>query len=141
MELCNFKGTLYGKVGTQFFVWESSWETFRPIERIGWNGSRVVIADEMYKEDIFSPYYGFGSPEMKKVCRRLTEITEIGVPESESIPWLDREWWRDRRCTFAFECSDKSPTSWLKYIKYTNSKPRTLRRHNETRKTKRILIS
>ena len=70
MELCNFRGTLYGKVGSQLFVWESEWETFRPIDAIGWNGREITHADS-YRKNIFDRWYGFGSEEMKKVCKRL----------------------------------------------------------------------
>ena len=141
MELINFKGTLYGKVDSQLFVWESSWDSFRPIEHIGWNGKELIAVDTKYKEDIFSPWYGYGSSEMKEVCRRLTDITELSVPESDSIPWLKGEWWRDRNCTFAFECSPKTVQSWKRYIGYMNSRAKTLRRHIHSRKTKRALMS
>jgi len=139
MELVKFKGTLYGKLQTQLFIWEAAWDSFRPIECIGWNGKELVGVDTKYKEDIFSPWYGYGSPEMKELCRRLTDITELNVPESDSIPWIKGEWWRDRQCTFAFECSSKSVQSWKRYIGYINSRCRTLRRHHDNRATKRLL--
>jgi hypothetical protein len=140
MELINFKGTLYGKLETQLFIWEAEWDSFRPLERIGWNGKEIIGVDTKYKQDIFDPYYGYGSPEMKQLCRRLTDITELNVPESGNIPWLKGEFWRDRNCSFAFECSPKSVQSWKKYIGYMNSRAKTLRRHNHSRATKRLLL-
>ncbi len=139
MELAKFKGTLYGKLNTQLFVWEAEWDSFRPIEHIGWNGKEIVPVDTKYKQDIFDPYYGYGSPEMKQLCRKLTDTTELDVPES-SIPWLKGEFWRDRNCTFAFECSSRSVESWKKYIGYMNSRAKTLRKHFQSRKTKRSII-
>jgi hypothetical protein len=138
MELVNFKGTLYGKVNSQLFVWEPAWDSFRPIERIGWNGKELIAVDTKYKEDIFSRWYGYGSAEMKEVCRRLTDITELNVPESP-IPWLKGEFWRDRFCEFAFECSSRSVQSWKKYIGYMNSRAKTLRKHKESRHTRRVI--
>jgi len=139
MELVNFKGTLYGKLESQLFVWEAAWDSFRPLERIGWNGKEIIGVDTKYKQDIFDPYYGFGSPEMKQLCRRLTDITELNIPESQTMPWVKGEWWRDRECSFAFECSSKSVQSWKRYIGYLNSKHKTLRRHFDRRATKRLL--
>jgi hypothetical protein len=139
MELIKFKGTIYGKVKTQFFVWEPSWESFRPIEKIAWNGKAIVAVDGIYKDDIFDPFYGYGSAEMKHLCKVLTENTDLGVSESDTMPWIAGEWWRDRQCSFANECTSRTPASWNRYIKYMNSKSKTLRNHRETRATKRLL--
>jgi hypothetical protein len=139
MELVNFKERLYGKLESQLFVWEAAWDSFRPIEKLGWNGKEIIGVDTKYKQDIFDPYYGFGSPEMKQLCRRLTDITELNVPESQTMPWIKGEFWRDRECSFAFECSSKSVQSWKRYIGYLNSKHKTLRRHFDRRATKRLL--
>lgn len=138
MELINFKGTLYGKLESQLFVWEAAWDSFRPIESIGWNGKEIIGVDTKYKQDIFDPYYGYGSLEMKQLCRRLTDITELDVPES-TIPWLKGEFWRDRNCSFAFECSSRSVQSWKNYIAYTNSRAKTLRKIPGNRITRRKL--
>jgi hypothetical protein len=137
MELIKFKGTLYGKLENQLFVWEAAWDSFRPIERIGWTGKEIVAIDKKYKQDIFDPYYGYGSPEMKQLCRRLTDITELDVAESGIE--LKEEWWRDRFCSFAFECSSRSVQSWKKYIGYMNSRAKTLRKIPGIRITRRKL--
>jgi hypothetical protein len=139
MELINFKGTLYGKLESQLFVWEAAWDSFRPIESIGWNGKEIIGVDTKYKQDIFDPYYGYGSLEMKQLCRRLTDITELDVPESGNISWLKGEFWRDRNCSFAFECSSRSIESWKKYIGYMNSRAKTLRKIPGNRITRRKL--
>jgi hypothetical protein len=139
MELTKFKGILYGKLGGQQFIWDSEWDSFRPIESIGWNGKEIIGVDTKYKQDIFDPYYGYGSPEMKQLCRRLTDITELNVPESGNISWLKGEFWRDRNCSFAFECSSRSVQSWKKYIGYMNSRAKTLRKIPGIRITRRKL--
>jgi hypothetical protein len=134
MELINFRGTLYGKIERQFFVWEPSWDTFRPTS-LGWDGSKITYNDTKYK-DFFSPYYGFGSAEMKEFCQTLkySEVPESEIPQS----WLT-EWWRDRKAEFICSCVSRSPQSWSNYIKYTNSRARTLRKHIHNRATKRLL--
>ena len=139
MELIHFKGIIYGKLETQLFVWEAAWDSFRPIESIGWNGKEIIGVDTKYKQDIFDPYYGYGSLEMKQLCRRLTDITELDVPESGNISWLKGEFWRDRNCSFAFECSSRSIESWKKYIGYMNSRAKTLRKIPGNRITRRKL--
>jgi len=138
MELCKFKGVLYGKLDRQLFVWESEWDSFRPIEKIAWDGSKIITID-IYRKDIFHPFYGFGSSEMKELCKKLTETTELGIPESDSLPWIENEWFRDRKCTFAYTCTPRNTVSWTRYIKYLNSKPKTLRRHSDSRKTRRLV--
>ena len=137
MELTKHKGVLYGKLGTQLFIWESSWDSFRPIESIGWNGKEIVAVDKKYKQDIFDPWYGYGSAEMKQLCRRLTDVTELNVPESGIV--LKGEWWKDRLCSFAFQCSPKDTNSWKRYIQYTNSRAKTLRASPRFRATRRTL--
>jgi hypothetical protein len=135
MELCNFKGIVYGKIQNQFFIWDSSWDSFRPIERIVWDGNKIDIIDSKFKEDLFSSYYGYGSAEMKKLCLELSN-NSLDISES-NIPWFT-EWWRDRRCNFS-ECAERDTKSWLRFLKYTNSKHRTLRKHIENRATKRLI--
>ena len=135
MELRKFKDNIYGKLGNQLFLWDSTWELFRPIDTIAWDGYKIVTTDS-FRNDIFDPYYGFGSVEMKEKCIELSENIDLEAPEI--LPWIDSEWWRDRKCTFT-ECAPKDSSSWIRYIKYTNSKAKTLRVHRQTRATKRLL--
>ena len=138
MELIKFKGRIYGRLDTQFFIWESSWESFRPIEKIVWDGSKVTVIDSKYKTDIFDQYYGFGSHEMNLKCSILSQEANLEIPENNDIKWLNEEWWRDRRCSFS-PCAQKDSLSWHRYLKYTNSKHRTIRMHTNNRATKRLI--
>jgi hypothetical protein len=137
MELHKFKDIFYGKLDGQLFIWDSSWEIFRPIEYLGWDGDTIIAVDTKYKSDLFCPWYGFGSSEMKELCQKLTETIELDVPES--VPDLKGEWFRDREIQFASKCSPRTPLSWSKYIKYIGSRSKTLRKHNESRHTKRTI--
>ena len=136
MELVKFKGALYGKLKTQLFVWEPEWDSFRPVEKIAWNGKNIVAVDSLYKQDIFDPYYGYGSPEMKQLCRKLTDSTELEAPEK--VPWFT-EWWKDRYCNFT-DCCPRDTKSWKRFIEYTGSRAKTLRKRIETKKTKRVIL-
>jgi hypothetical protein len=139
MELANFKGTIYGKLKHQLFIWDTAWESFRPIDTIGWNGIAIVPVYSSYTSDIFSEWYGFGSEGMKQVCEKLNESVSRDIAPTDVIPWLKGEWWRDRQCSFTSDCISRSPASWSKYIKYMNSKSRTLRRHIDGCATKRLV--
>jgi hypothetical protein len=138
MELIKH-GELFGKLESQLFIWDSNWESFRPIEKIGWDGKNITYSDYKYKEDLFDPWYGYGSSEMKQLCKRLIEIVDLGkYSEDITILFKDTEWFRDRKVSL-LPCAPKSSSSWLKYIKYTKSKARTLRTFKHSKKTKRVM--
>jgi hypothetical protein len=61
MDLRIFQDRIYGRYENQLFVFEPSWDTFRPIEHVAWDGDRYVILDQSFKQDLFDPNYGFGS--------------------------------------------------------------------------------
>jgi hypothetical protein len=135
MELCEFHGRIYGKYSKQLFVFESIWDSFRPITSVGWNGQSFEVVDRAYKQDFFGKFYGYGSPEMKEICRRLSIITELGDAKVISDPiifwrWVgitDAKWWNDRPCVFTSKCVDTSKSSWKGYISFLKTKPKTLR--------------
>jgi hypothetical protein len=39
MEIREWNHRVYGKLSSHRFVWEESWDCFRPIGGVGWNGS------------------------------------------------------------------------------------------------------
>ena len=135
MELCEFRGRIFGKQSKQLFTFESVWDSFRPITSAGWNGREIVVVDSEYKRDMFSPLYGYGTSEMKELCRHLTQKIELGNAKEIVDPiafwrWCgvsDAKWWNDRPCVFASKCVDKSNSSWKSYLSYIHSKPKTRR--------------
>jgi len=143
MEIIQFNGKTYGKENTQLYVFEDTWDTFRPITKAGWDGKKIAIDDFKYKNNLFDPFYGFGSAEMKSYCKNLTEITELenaNKIESSTDFWkwcgTPTEWFRDRQCVILNQCAVQE---WKKYVSYTNSKPRTLRHAPSKRVTRRLL--
>lgn len=141
MELCLFHTRIYGKEGSQLYIFEPTWDSFRPITKVGWNG-KVYSTDEPYKTNLFCPYYGFESPEQKVRCRELAETTELNAKEIlnpvDFWKWagMSTERFRDRPCVFLDGCFEKD---WRLYLKYTDSKPRTLRRFPQGRVTRRLI--
>jgi hypothetical protein len=147
MELCIFHGNTYGKKDGQLFVFESTWDSFRPIKKVAWNGESYTIIDDEYKTDLFDEYYGYGSLVMKARCRELSQITELEEAKEISDPltfwkWCgekDAKWWLDRACVFTNSCVPKDNNSWKKYLKYLQTKPKTLRRPLKGRMTRRLV--
>jgi hypothetical protein len=147
MELCNFHDRIYGKKNGQLFVFETTWDSFRPIEKVGWNGESYFILDSKYKPDLFDDYYGYGSLVMKALCRDLSQTIELDDAKEITDPVLfwkwcgetGAKWWYDRACVFSDECVSKDQSNWKKYIKYLQTKPKTLRRHLKGRMTRRLV--
>ena len=144
MELRTFYNRIYGKYDKQLYVFEPLWDSFRPIERVGWNGKQFSIVDSKYKQDIFSRTYGFEGLEQKNLCKRLLDETELEHSVEIIDPVSFWKWcgeteaklFKDRPCVFANSCVEKD---WKKYLKYLEVKPRTLRTFNLGRTTKRLL--
>lgn len=142
-----FRDRIYGKKDKQLFVFESIWDSFRPIEKVAWNGEFYSIVDSKYKTDLFDEYYGYGSLQMKALCRELTQQTEFGNEKEISDPlqfwkWCEEsgtKWWFDRICVFADSCISKDQANWKRYIRYLQTKPKTLRRPLKGRLTRRLV--
>jgi hypothetical protein len=136
MDLLEFHERIYGKYKCQLFVFEPTWDSFRPIERIAWNGDRLVPIDDKYKPDLFDKNYGYGSLEMKALCRKLSQETELSEAKEVKDPihlwrWYGEtnvKWWRDRPVVFATPCISKDPIAWKHYLKYLDTRAKTLRR-------------
>lgn len=149
MELCEFCETIYGKLNNQLFAFETAWDSFRPISGVGWGGKEFITDDRAYKKDLFSPYYGYGSADMKKICKELTKTTELSNTLQIKDPvlfwkWCNQAstiWWFDRPVLFANSCADRSRESWKRYINRTHSKRKTLRNNIIRRATKRLSVN
>ena len=54
-----------------WFLWETAWDSFRPIDDVQWDGTRFVYEDRGYCADPTDPLYGYGSEVMKDLCDLL----------------------------------------------------------------------
>jgi hypothetical protein len=142
MELVRFRETVYGRLQGTLFLWEPTWDSFRPIRGYLWNGTTFVHESDF--ADIWDPYYGYGSSDMKRLCKKLSESVDLN--SAQDIQSLDHfwtwcrtptEWFRDRRCAFT-ACASKDAFSWKRLIGNTHSKPKTLRHHAHVRSTRRL---
>jgi len=144
MELCTFHDRIYGKYESELYVFEPTWDSFRPIEKVGWDGKQYKIVDAKFKKDIFSEFYGYDSPTQKKLCSLLIEETELEhaneIVDSVTFwKWcgeVEAKWFGDRPCVFASPCIEKD---WVKYLRYLNIRAKTARQYPKTRSTKRLL--
>lgn len=147
MELCEFHSRIYGKYNNQLFLFEPTWDSFRPIEKVGWDGYQYVPVDSKYKQDLFDDNYGFGSLEMKAVCRKLlmeTDLEKALLITDSVLFWkwcgeTEAKWWNDRACVFSSPCISRDTSEWKKYLYYLNVKARTLRRAVRSRMTRRLV--
>lgn len=147
MELCSFHDRIYGKKDKQLFVFETLWDSFRPIKKVAWNGDLYSIIDDEYKTDLFDDNYGYGSLNMKALCRDLSQNTELEEAKEITDPLLfwkwsgesEAKWWFDRACVFTDSCVSRDQNNWKKYIKYLQTKPKTLRRSLKGRMTRRLV--
>ena len=147
MELITFHERLYGKYNKLLYTFEPTWDSFRPITGIGWNGKQFVPIDDKYKTDLFSPEYGYGTLVEKAVCMMLTQETELSESKELKNPievwrWYGEtnvKWWRDRPCVFFSPCVSRDSNSWKEYLHYLQVRAKTLRQPFRGRATKRLL--
>lgn len=114
MSLTKFQDHIFLEYKRFMFVYEPSWDCFRPIEGVAWTGTEWQIQDRRYCKDPFDSYYGFGSRDMKEACETLT--TRLYDPEKARVveyPALGNnlEWFRDRRVMLT-PCAPRDPVSW-----------------------------
>ena len=133
-----FKERVFLKKG-EWFVWEPSWDMFRPISAFSWDGKSYVIDDSQYTKDPFSDLFGFGTPEMKDICIKLTDDNLQNI---ENAPHVVEAcigtpiWARDR---FVVMEPESIPT-WRTHLRSIGCRARTCRSQPRGKKfTKRTL--
>ena len=142
MDLRTFRARTYAKHSGQLYVFEPTWDSFRPISKIGWDGKRYAYTAPDHTQNLFSPHYGFASLEEKRVCADMAASVDMDTSVETTDPddfmrWAGlrgTEWFRDRPCVFLSPCSSRN---WKEYLGYLNSRPRTLRRDPRGRLTRR----
>ena len=145
MDLISFHERLYGKYQGKLYLYEPTWDSFRPISGIAWNG-KTFVPIEVHKTNLFSDTYGYGSYDEKELCKRLLEQTELSEFRELKEPiaiwrWYGEKnisWWKDRPCVF-LPCVAKDNESWKFYLKYLNTRAKTLRRPFVGKFTRRLV--
>ncbi len=109
--LYDFNDTLILEHRGWWFVWETAWDSFRPVDGILWDGSRFVIDDRAYCSDPSDPYYGYGSSVMKDLCEMLGEQHHEVPDEVDCLRIGNREWFFDRPVALT-PCAPRDYASW-----------------------------
>ncbi len=124
MYLVKFGDNTFLELKGSWFVWESCWESFRPVHAVRWDGSTFRM--ELVEGSPLDPLYGYGSDAMKQVCDALTEAykdrldSAVSVDTPEIGPLV---WFRDRRISVT-PCAPLDAPSWKRMHR---GKPKTCR--------------
>ena len=136
MSLYKFQDTIYLEYKKRWFLWESAWEKFRPIDSIEWNGTTFVVNDKEYCSNPLDECYGYGSPQMKQICDVFTQkySSQISTAKLINTPEVGKsEWFYDRRAVLT-KCCPRTKEEWKRMIR---GKYRTLRKGNAEKFTRR----
>lgn len=133
MEFQNHK---FIKHNHQGFVWESAWESFRPIQSFAWNGTRFEIDDKPYCNNPFDPFYGYGSLDTKVLCQQLTNKYKDTSFISQNPLIGQTEWWFDRDMVLT-PCCPRDKQTWKRFVKDKHRTLRHLTRNKFTRRNRK----
>jgi len=120
--------------GSRWYLWESSWKMYRPIDGLRWTGTDLKLDDRAYCTDPMDDLYGFGTHRMYNHCFNLSQ--SFGdIENAKPVPFLTigtPEWFRDRPIALT-PCAPRDIESW----KRMNLRRKTVRRHARKTFTKR----
>jgi hypothetical protein len=88
MKLVKFQDRTYLRTEKGLFIWESTWDTFRPVESVVWNPTTSSVEPYFgqYISDIFDTHYGYRTDEMHTYC---VSLTDAYVGYLDDAPALD----------------------------------------------------
>ena len=110
--LYDFRDRLLLEYKGWWFVWEEAWDSFRPMDRLSWDGTRFLLEDRSYCADPSDPLYGYGSQNMKDFCDLLGTRRNEELPvEVNTLESTHPEWFFDRRVSLT-PCAPRDHLSW-----------------------------
>jgi hypothetical protein len=133
--LVKFQDRIYGKKDSTLLVWDSTWDTFRPVEKIVWNPVRKQV-EPFYGQlctELFDMNYGFG--ELKDMAVEFTDIYVSKLEEATEMmdptqfwTWTgqETEWFYDRPIVL-HPCTKGKP-SRAEFLRILNLRARTAKR-------------
>lgn len=116
-----------------WFLWETAWDSFRPIDNVQWDGARFIYDDRDYCSDPMNPLYGYGSQVMKDLCDLLGDSRHELPEEVDCLRIGNPEWFFDRPMSVC-PCAPRDIDSWKRMSKGYH---RTLRRSRGRKFTRR----
>lgn len=99
-----------------WFLWETAWDAFRPIDDVQWDGTRFVYSDREYCSDPTDPLYGYGSQVMKDLCDILGDSIHELPAEVDCLRIGSPEWFFDRPLSLT-PCAPRDLASWKRMSK------------------------
>jgi hypothetical protein len=111
MSLVTFQDRTFLDYKGHWFLWEPSWESFRPIDAVQWDGVSFVIDDRAYCKDPLDELYGYGTRQAKEVCDRLAPLRQQRAVAIETPVIGKSEWFRDRNVAL-HPCAPRDKESW-----------------------------
>ena len=111
MSLSKFQDKTFLNYKNHWFLWEPSWESFRPITSVEWNGHSFVVNDREYCADPSDEWYGYGSSKLKQACEALNSLYTPNAPILETPAIGNVEWFRDRAVSLS-PCAPRDKESW-----------------------------
>lgn len=121
--LYEFRDKVFLEYKKYWFVWESAWEEFRPIQGVTWDGTTFRIDDDLFCVDPTDPLYGYKSEQMKTLCTLLHDKYNAQPVKVSSLP-IGAEWFRDRFVSLS-PCAPRDVQSWKRMVQ---NKHRTCRK-------------
>ena len=94
-----------------WFLWETAWDSFRPIDDLQWDGTHFVYNDREYCADPSDPFYGYGSQVMKDLCELLGDSRHDLPEEVDCLRIGSPEWFMDRPVALT-ACAPRDRASW-----------------------------
>ena len=112
MSLFDFGDNLFLEYQNQWFLWEPSWESFRPITAMAWDGYTFMLDDRAFCADPSDPFYGYGSERMKDTCELLNNLQARDTIQTFETPQIGPlTWFRDRAVS-VLPCTPMDVRSW-----------------------------
>lgn len=116
-----------------WFLWETAWDAFRPINGVEWDGARFVYDDREYCSDPMDPLYGYGSQVMKDLCDLLGDSRHELPEEVDCLRIGTLEWFFDRPIAIS-RCAPRDHASWKRMSKGLHRTLRACRGRKFTRR-------
>lgn len=134
MSLVRVGDAVYLQVKSAWFLWESAWDSWRPVTSVAWDGERVLLDDRAYCADPTDPEYGYGGPQMREVCAILTKTYSPATAKPGLLPAIGpQEWFYDRFLSLT-PCAPRDKASWKRFHKGRYRSPRSAPKTRLTRR-------
>ena len=134
MSVLKVGETVYLDVKSSWFIWESAWDSYRPVTSVAWDGTRVVTDDRAYCADPTDPLYGYGSVKMQELCTLLTKTYPPSLARPSSLPAIGPPEWLYDRFLCLTPCAPRDRASWKRFHKGRYRSPRAAPKPRLTRR-------